>query len=186
MNKVWEIFINYVCILSEFYTPSSLHKWFAVAMPLNVLLFALPLDLWSIVRVCYDFFYIWTLRRQCGYKLDITLQSMMNAKLSMQREADLKLTCRLWGIVSIVFISPFLWQCQNPCILSLAFIIDWGVVPTLLPSLLPSSPVVREECSNMWHTFLEEVFIVLCRLIRVIIKTDVKEINHLWTCSDYL
>ena len=45
-----------------------------------------------------------------------------------QREDDLTLTYRLWGIVWIVLMSPFSQQCQNLCLLSLAFIIDWRVV----------------------------------------------------------
>ena len=48
-----------------------------------------------------------------------------------KREADLRLTCGLWDIVGIVLMSPFSWQCQNPCGLSLAFIIDWRVVGSL-------------------------------------------------------
>ena len=35
------------------------------------------------------------------------------------------LTYRLWGVIWIVLFS---WQCQNLCLLSLAFIIDWRVV----------------------------------------------------------
>ena len=35
---------------------------------------------------------------------------------------------RLWGIVLLVLASPFSWQGQNLCGLSLAFIIDWRVV----------------------------------------------------------
>ena len=46
------------------------------------------------------------------------------------REAYLTLTYRLWGIVWIVFISPFSRQCQNLCLRSLAFITDWRVVRT--------------------------------------------------------
>ena len=38
---------------------------------------------------------------------------------------------RLWGIVSIVLMSLFSWQCQNLCWLSLAFIIDRRVVTGL-------------------------------------------------------
>ena len=45
-----------------------------------------------------------------------------------QREDDLTLTYGLWGIVWIVLMSPFSWQCQNLCLLSLAFIINWRVV----------------------------------------------------------
>ena len=37
----------------------------------------------------------------------------------------------VWGIVWNVLMSPFLWQCQNLCLLSLAFIIDWRVVGTI-------------------------------------------------------
>ena len=37
-------------------------------------------------------------------------------------------TSRLSGIFWIVLMSLILWQCQNPCRLSLAFIIDWRVV----------------------------------------------------------
>ena len=45
------------------------------------------------------------------------------------READLTLTYRLWGtIIWIVMISPFSWQWQNLCWLSLVFIIDWRAV----------------------------------------------------------
>ena len=40
----------------------------------------------------------------------------------------MKLTYRLLGIVEIVLMSPFSWQCQNLCGLSLAFIIDGRVV----------------------------------------------------------
>ena len=43
-------------------------------------------------------------------------------------EDDLTLTHRLWGIVWIVLMRPFSWQCQNLCFMSLAFIIDWKVV----------------------------------------------------------
>ena len=41
-----------------------------------------------------------------------------------------------WGIVEMVSMSPFLWQCQNLCRLSLAFIIEWRVVPVSLDQLL--------------------------------------------------
>ena len=41
------------------------------------------------------------------------------------------LTYRLWGIVWIVLMSPFSWQCQNLCLLTLAFIIYWRVVHSL-------------------------------------------------------
>ena len=37
-------------------------------------------------------------------------------------------TYRLWGIVWIVLMSPFSWQCRILCLLSLAFILDWRVV----------------------------------------------------------
>ena len=46
------------------------------------------------------------------------------------READLKLTYRLWGIVWIVLMSLVSWQGQNLCLLSLAFIVDCRVVTT--------------------------------------------------------
>ena len=38
------------------------------------------------------------------------------------------------GIVWIVMMIPFSWQCQNLCLLSLAFIIDWRVVLIFSPS----------------------------------------------------
>jgi len=46
-------------------------------------------------------------------------------------EANLKLTYRLWGIVCIILMSQFSWQCQNPCRPSLAFKIDWRVVVSI-------------------------------------------------------
>ena len=33
---------------------------------------------------------------------------------------------RIWGIVSIALMSPYAWQCQNLCWLSLAFYIYWS------------------------------------------------------------
>ena len=36
---------------------------------------------------------------------------------------------RLWGIVWIILMNLFSWQCQILCWLSLAFIIDWRAVP---------------------------------------------------------
>ena len=48
---------------------------------------------------------------------------------------------------------------------------------SLLPSLLPSTTVGREKCSNMWQTYLEQVFIFSWRLMRVIIKIEVREIT---------
>ena len=59
----------------------------------------------------------------CGLRLILVYPN------PQKREADLKLRYRLKGIVWIVLMSPFSWQCQNPCRLSLAFIIDWRVVP---------------------------------------------------------
>ena len=38
-----------------------------------------------------------------------------------------------------------------------------------------STAVGGEECSNMWHTYLEQVFIFLKGLMRVIIKTEVRK-----------
>ena len=43
--------------------------------------------------------------------------------------------------------------------------------------LLPNTAIGREECSNMWHTYLEQVFIFSWRLMRVIIKIEVREIT---------
>ena len=40
----------------------------------------------------------------------------------------MKLRYRLWGIVGIVLMSPFSWQGQNLCGLSLVFVKDWRVV----------------------------------------------------------
>ena len=52
----------------------------------------------------------------CGLRLILVYSN------PQKREADLRLTYRLTGIVSIVLTSPFSWQCQNPCLLSLLFI----------------------------------------------------------------
>ena len=48
---------------------------------------------------------------------------------------------RFWGIVWIVLMSPFSWQCQNPCKLSLTSIIDWRAVQG-------TPPVARK--ANTW------------------------------------
>ena len=45
---------------------------------------------------------------------------------------DRTLLYRLWGIVWIGLMSPSSEQCQNLCLLNLAFITDWRVVTDLL------------------------------------------------------
>ena len=51
----------------------------------------------------------------CGLRLILVYPN------PQQREADLTLTYRLWGIVWIVLMSPFSWQCQNLSIMCLTF-----------------------------------------------------------------
>ena len=62
----------------------------------------------------------------CGLRLTLVYPN------PQQREADLTLSYRLWGIGLIVLMRPFSWQCQNLCLLSWAFIIDWRVVANLI------------------------------------------------------
>ena len=52
----------------------------------------------------------------------------------------------LWGIVWIVLMSPFSWQCQNLCLLSLAFITDWRVVLGIKGAYI--------VCGNLWFWYL--------------------------------
>jgi len=58
---------------------------------------------------------------------------------------------------------------MNPCLKHFFITLD------LLPSLLPNTTGGREECSNMWYTYLERVFIFLKGLMGVIIKTEVRK-----------
>ena len=53
-----------------------------------------------------------------------------------KKKLNLTLTYRLWGIVCIVLMSPFSWQCQNLCLLSLAFLIDWRVLCSFLVDVM--------------------------------------------------
>ena len=65
------------------------------------------------------------------------------------READLKLTCRLWGIVQIVLMSPFSWQDQNLWGLGLGFITDWRVVICDIFVPQTKEPVLKHRCLNL-------------------------------------
>ena len=68
------------------------------------------------------------------------------------------LTCRLWGIVWIVFMSPFSWQCQNPGLLSLAFIcIDWRVVRGKKIKLQANIPAVFSSYPRQRHEGLRPI-----------------------------
>ena len=65
---------------------------------------------------------------QVDFPLHCGLRLIMVYPNPQYREVDLTLTYRLWGIVWIILFSPFSWQCQNLCLLSLVFITDWRVV----------------------------------------------------------
>ena len=68
-----------------------------------------------------------------------------------KREANLKLTYRLRGIIGIVLISLFSCQGQNLCGLSLTFIVDWRVV---FPSNYLNSQFSTSRCTTYLTTFL--------------------------------
>ena len=70
----------------------------------------------------------------CECQVDFPLLWIKDYPNPQQREVNLTLTCRLWGIVWIILMSPFSWQCQNLCSLSLAFIKDWRIVTFFLKS----------------------------------------------------
>ena len=59
----------------------------------------------------------------------------------------------LWGIIWIVLMSPFSWQGQNLCGLSLAFIVDWRVVVSMEWSRNSTSPRPRIS-TDLFHGVL--------------------------------
>ena len=59
---------------------------------------------------------------------NLDLLSISIVSVSEKVVSKVSVTYRLWGIIWIVLMSPFSWLCQNLCLLSLAFIIDWRVV----------------------------------------------------------
>ena len=80
--------------------------------------------------------------------------------------------------ISSSYLRPYKAKNQDFLVPSGLFATCWNTQSSsLLPSLLPSTTVGREECSNMWHTYLEQVFIFSWRLMRVIIKIEVREIT---------
>ena len=80
--------------------------------------------------------------------------------------------------ISSSYLRPYKAKNQDFLVPSGLFATCWNTQSSsLLPSLLPSTTVGREECSNMWQTYLEQVFIFSWRLMRVIIKIEVREIT---------
>ena len=76
------------------------------------------------------------------------------------------LTYRLLGIVWIVLMSPFSWQCQNLCLLSLALITDWRVVCGYVSAAMSVQyKICKRKCPFELITFFANYFAKLAELI---------------------
>ena len=80
--------------------------------------------------------------------------------------------------IAIPYLRPDKATNWNFLVPSGLFVTCWNIqISALLLSLLPNTTVGREESPNMWHTYLGQVIIFFWRLMRVIIKIEVREIT---------
>ena len=87
-------------------------------------------------------------------------------------------TCILIFGIAIPYLRPIKATNWNFLVPRWLFATCWNTQSsTLLLSLLPNTTFGREESPNMWHTYLGQVIIFFWRLMRVIIKIEVREIT---------
>ena len=101
--------------------------------------------------------------------LKSTLKGTLNKFILIHCKGNLKLLRKLWGIISMLLMSPFLWQCQNPRWLSLAFMINFKWLQTWPKH----AKIHRTDCCN-WGIYLVSIDVFFRKRSQVTQNVNVK------------